>query len=158
MAIEASGVATTGTVSLEPGIPTAVPATAEVVVDMRHPDADALRGMREATDAEARFAAEQRGCGWRASRVWSIDPTAFDPGLVALAKDACREVAGSERALVSGALHDAAEAARVVPAAMIVCSSVRGISHNPAEDTPEEDLRTGIEAFGALAATALEEE
>jgi N-carbamoyl-L-amino-acid hydrolase len=52
--------------------------------------------------------------------------------------------------LTSGALHDAAEVARVVPAAMIFCPSVAGISHAKEEDTPEEDLIAAIEAFGLL--------
>ena len=156
IAIEASGVATTGNARLEPGIPTAVPGAAEIVVDMRHPDGGSLEGMLRAVRAEAELVAGQRGCEWSADRIWSIDPTSFDPGLVALAKEACREVAGSERALVSGALHDAAEAARVVPAAMVFCPSIRGISHSPAEDTAEADLAAGIEAFGALAASVLD--
>ena len=38
-------------------------------------------------------------------------------------REACRAAAGSDRALPSGALHDASELARVVPAAMIFSSS-----------------------------------
>jgi hydantoinase/carbamoylase family amidase len=158
IAIEASGVATTGDARLEPGIATAVPGAAEIIVDMRHPDAGSLEGMLRAVRAEAELVAGRRGCEWSADRIWSIDPTVFDRDLVALAKEACREVAGSERALVSGALHDAAEAARVVPAAMVFCPSIRGISHSPAEDTAEADLAAGIEAFAGLAASVLNRE
>jgi beta-ureidopropionase / N-carbamoyl-L-amino-acid hydrolase len=53
--------------------------------------------------------------------------------------------------LVSGALHDAAEVARVAPVAMVFCPSVAGISHAKEEDTPEPDLVAAIEAFGLLA-------
>jgi N-carbamoyl-L-amino-acid hydrolase len=53
--------------------------------------------------------------------------------------------------LTSGALHDAAEVARVLPAAMIFTASVAGISHAKEEDTREEDLIAGIEAFGVVA-------
>jgi N-carbamoyl-L-amino-acid hydrolase len=53
--------------------------------------------------------------------------------------------------MLSGALHDAAEVARVLPAAMVFCPSTAGISHARQEDTPEPDLAAGIEAFGLLA-------
>jgi N-carbamoyl-L-amino-acid hydrolase len=58
--------------------------------------------------------------------------------------------------MVSGALHDAAEVARVVRAAMIFCTSRGGISHSPREDTAEDDLAAGIRALGIAAARALE--
>ena len=62
---------------------------------------------------------------------------------------------GRAAPLTSGALHDAAEMARRVPAAMIFVPSLAGLSHAREEDTREEDLRTGIEAFGDLVAAAL---
>ena len=68
---------------------------------------------------------------------------AFDPGLVALAQRACEEVAGRDFAIASGALHDAAEVARRLPAAMMFCPSIGGVSHSPAEDTAEKDLPHG---------------
>ena len=83
--------------------------------------------------------------------MWSIEPIPFDPDLVARAHEACHEATGSDRVLTSGALHDAAEVARVVPAAMMFTSSTAGVSHAKEEDTPEADLLAGIEAFGLLA-------
>ena len=73
-------------------------------------------------------------------RIWRIDPVPFHHGLVGAAREACRAAAGSERELPSGALHDASELARIVPAAMIFSSSKDGLSHAPGEDTPEADL------------------
>jgi N-carbamoyl-L-amino-acid hydrolase len=64
---------------------------------------------------------------------------------------ASRETTGSERVLTSGALHDAAEAARVIPTAMLFCPSIAGLSHAKEEDTNEADLIAAIEAFGLLA-------
>ena len=57
--------------------------------------------------------------------------------------------------MASGALHDAAEVARVLPAAMLFAPSKGGISHAPEEDTDEADLAVAIEAFAELAAQAL---
>ncbi len=149
------GVATTGVLGLEPGIPTAVAGAAELVVDLRNPDADALGRMLDAATRAVADAASERGCEASSELVWRIEPIAFDPGLVKAARDACREVAGSDRVLASGALHDAAEMARVLPAAMIFCPSIGGISHAAEEDTAEEDLAVAIEAFGGLAGRAL---
>ncbi len=146
-----AGVATTGALALRPGIPTAVAGEADLLVDLRHPDADELAAMLAEVRAAAETVAVERGCEVGSEPVWRIEPIAFDPDLVAAAREACREAAGSDRELTSGALHDAAEVARVLPAAMVFCPSVGGISHAKQEDTPEPDLAAGIEAFGVLA-------
>jgi N-carbamoyl-L-amino-acid hydrolase len=153
--LESAGVATTGRIEFEPGIATAVPGAAEILADLRHPEADGLAAMLAAVREQVRIAAEERGCESGGELVWRIEPTVFDPELVKLARSACLDVAGAERTLTSGALHDAAEVARVIPAAMVFCPSRRGLSHTPEEDTAEEDLSAGIKALGALAERTL---
>jgi allantoate deiminase len=145
------GVGTCGDVRVEPGIPTAVPGLAELLVDLRHARADALAEMLSATRAAAAHAAEERGCRVSDTEVWHIEPIAFDERLVAAALDA----AGTGRTLASGALHDAAEMARHVPVAMMFSPSTGGISHAKEEDTPEPDLERAIAAFGRLALRVL---
>ncbi len=149
------GVATTGELRLEPGIPTAVAGRATLAVDLRNPDAEALARMLEAARAACADAASGRGCELDEQPVWRIEPIAFDTGLVFAARDACAEVAGEPASLSSGALHDAAEVARVLPAVMVFAPSKGGISHAREEDTDEADLAIAIEAFAALAARAL---
>ena len=145
------GMATTGSIVLFPGIPTAVAGGAELLVDLRHSDASGLATMLGDARAAAEEAASERGCEFEAEHVWSIEPIPFDAELVAMASDACREAADSDRVLASGALHDAAEVARVAPTAMVFCPSIGGISHASEEDTAEPDLIAAIEAFGLLA-------
>jgi hydantoinase/carbamoylase family amidase len=149
------GVATTGALKLGPGIPTAVAGTAELFVDLRNPDAEALARMLEAAKEMVAAAAAERGCEASSEPVWRIEPIAFDAELVEAARASCMEAAGSDRVITSGALHDAAEMARVLPAAMIFCPSAGGISHAPEEDTAEDGLAAGIDAFGLLATRAL---
>ena len=149
------GVATTGELRLEPGIPTAVAGRATLAVDLRHPDAEALARMLEAARGAAADAAARRGCALDEQPVWRIEPIPFDTGLVFAARDACAAVAGEPASLSSGALHDAAEVARVLPAVMVFAPSKGGISHAREEDTDEADLAVAIEAFAALAARAL---
>ena len=141
------GVGTTGALSLEPGIPTAVAGEARLAVDLRHAEAAPLAAMLEATRSAAAEAARERGCSPSESEIWRIEPIAFDERLVAAALDE----AGSGRVLPSGALHDAAEIARHLPAAMLFTSSTNGLSHAKEEDTPEEHLEAAIDAFGRLA-------
>jgi hydantoinase/carbamoylase family amidase len=145
------GVATVGAIELEPGIATAVPGTASMLVDLRHRDAEALARMLEAARQSARDAAGERGCELEDEPVWAIEPIAFDGDLVALARQACEEVTGSAYELPSGALHDAASMAVVVPTAMVFSPSIGGVSHSPEENTSDEDLTAAIEAFGRLA-------
>jgi N-carbamoyl-L-amino-acid hydrolase len=150
IALRHDGVCTAGRLDLEPGIVTAVPGRAELLVDQRHLDSDALAAMlAEASELWSSSAAAE-GCAVSAERIWWIDPVPFHDGLVAAAREACA-TAGSNRELPSGALHDASEIARIAPAAMVFSSSTDGLSHAPGEDTPEADLSRALEAFGALA-------
>lgn len=146
-AVRHEGVGTVGSVHVRPDIPTAVAGEAVLLVDQRHQDANALQAMlAEARQAAAEAAADE-GCTVTWETVFSIEPRLFDPRLVAIARDACRDLTGQDRALPSGALHDATEMARVVPTAMIFASSRGGISHSREEDTPEEHLKLGLEAY-----------
>ncbi len=146
------GVATTGELVLEPGIPMAVAGRATLSVDLRHPDAEALALMLDTARRACGSAAGARGCELEESSLWRIDPIPFDPGLVAAARRACADAAGEPAQMPSGALHDAAEVARVMPAAMVFAPSRGGVSHAREEDTGEADLAVALEAFGATAA------
>jgi beta-ureidopropionase / N-carbamoyl-L-amino-acid hydrolase len=151
IAVGEGGVATVGEVSFEPGIPTAVPGRASMMVDLRNRSADALARMLQSTREEVAACARERGCEVSEEPVWRIDPIAFDAELVALAGRACELVTGRAYELPSGALHDAASMAPHLPTAMVFSPSIAGVSHSPEEDTAEPDLRAAIESFGALA-------
>jgi hydantoinase/carbamoylase family amidase len=148
IAREHGGVGTTGVLRLEPGIPTAVPGGAELVVDLRHGSAGALAEMLHAVRAAAADSADARDVAVTETEIWRIEPIPFDDTLV----EAALTAAGSGRRLPSGALHDAAEMARHVPTVMMFTSSTRGLSHAAEEDTPEDHLTAAIAAFGRLAA------
>jgi hydantoinase/carbamoylase family amidase len=155
IASDAGGVGTTGTLELEPNIVTAVAGTAEIGVDLRHPELGPLEAMLDAVRMIAAKVADERRCVLAEMPIWRIDPIPFDADLVATAAMCCEAHGGSPRPMPSGALHDAAEMARHVPTAMVFVSSSEGVSHNRLEDTPEPDLLAGIRAFADLAAIAL---
>ena len=145
-------VCTMGSVKTFPGIVTAVVGRCEATLDQRDLDPTVLATMfREAREASERFAKEER-CTVEWSRIWNIEPIAFDPGLLDLCDEAIREVARTTHRMPSGPLHDAAEVSRAgIPTVMMFVQSVGGISHNKIEDTREEHLELCVAAFDKLA-------
>jgi hydantoinase/carbamoylase family amidase len=151
-AIERGGVATIGTVTTGPGIPTIINEHCEVTLDQRAFKPEQLRDMlADAKSAADRIASEE-GVKAEWKRIWQIDPIPFDERLVDLAAQAVGEVTDDDDPprLPSGALHDAAEVARRAPTVMVFSSSTDGVSHNKVEDTPEDDLRAALKAYGRL--------
>ncbi len=149
------GVGTTGSLELEPGVITAVAGRAALGVDLRHPSESDLAAMLAAVREAAGGIAAERGCELNEQPIWRIAPIPFDPHLVRAAESAAAAAGGRAEAIASGALHDAAEMARVVPTAMVFAASVQGISHAKEERSTERDLRAAIAAFGDLAGAAL---
>src|ERR1700730_9876678 len=152
----ADAVCTMGSVKTFPGIVTAVVGRCEATLDQRDLDPAVLATMfREAREASERFAREER-CRVEWSRIWSIEPIAFDPVLLDLCDQAIREVAQTTHRMPSGPLHDAAEVSRAgIPTVMMFVQSVGGISHNKIEDTREEHLESAVTAFDRLAGKAM---
>jgi N-carbamoyl-L-amino-acid hydrolase len=145
-------VATMGSVKTFPGIVTAVVGRCEATLDIRDLNADVLATMlHEAMVASERFALEE-GCTVEWAKIWSIEPIPFTPELIALCEESIMETVGSRERLPSGPLHDAAEVARAgIPTVMMFVQSLRGLSHNAAEDTERAHLEQAVMAFGLLA-------
>jgi N-carbamoyl-L-amino-acid hydrolase len=150
-------VGTMGGVVTKPGIVTSVVETAECLLDQRHLDAGRLASMlAEAKSASERFAQEEDvEVEWE--RIWNIEPILFDEGLIELADESIKEVAGTSHRLPSGPLHDAAEVARAgIPTVMLFVQSLRGLSHTKLEDTKEEHLELSVQALDRLASKTIE--
>ena len=101
-------------------------------------------------------AAEAEGCSVEWEPLWRIEPIPFDSALIAAARRACQAVSGTDHALPSGPLHDAAEMARHVPTVMLFSSSTNGISHAKEEDTPIAHLELAIRAYAQTAGAAID--
>jgi N-carbamoyl-L-amino-acid hydrolase len=145
-------VCTMGGVVTRPGIVTSVVETAECLLDQRHLDAVKLAEMLSNAEAASRRFAQEEDIevGWE--RIWNIEPILFDEGLISLAEESIREVAGESHQLPSGPLHDAAEVARAgVPTVMLFVQSLRGLSHTKLEDSKEEHLELAVQALDRLA-------
>jgi N-carbamoyl-L-amino-acid hydrolase len=149
------GVGTVGTVSLNPGIITAGPGECEVGIDLRHPDKHSLARMLDNVKKAATLG-EKDGVtvGWET--IWQIDPIPFDEQLIGFAEEAVRGLIDQCPRLVSGALHDAAEAAKAgVPTVMLFVQSLGGISHNKAEDTKPKHIELAVKALDGLTSRAM---
>jgi beta-ureidopropionase / N-carbamoyl-L-amino-acid hydrolase len=150
-------VCTMGGVVTKPGIVTSVVETAECLLDQRHLDADMLSSMLGDAKSASEQIAEEENIEVAWERIWNIEPILFDDGLIELADESIREVAGTSHRLPSGPLHDAAEVARAgIPTVMLFVQSLRGLSHTKLEDTKPEHLELAVRALDRLTARALE--
>jgi hydantoinase/carbamoylase family amidase len=164
--IRHGGVCTVGAMTADPGVITAVAGSTEMMLDLRHLDADTLARMLEENLEACRKAAERFDCEVAHRRVFGATPTPFHPKLVGFAREAVEAAGGGDGdPIPSGPLHDATEIGRVVPTVMIFAQSDPPLSHTAIEDSPEQALRIAIEAYGrtvgatlaAVAAGELEE-
>jgi hydantoinase/carbamoylase family amidase len=146
--IRHEGVCTVGGATSEPGVVTAVPGRTEMLLDQRHLDPDALAAMLDEAREGCDRAAADHGCEVELKHLWRIPPIPFDERLIGFARQAVSEAGGKDTAIPSGPLHDAAEMARLIPTVMLFSSSSPPVSHTKEEDTPEEDLRVMIDAYG----------
>jgi len=134
-------VATVGRIEVVPNAVNVIPAVATFTIDLRAPDDAALergdRALRETVTAVA----DRRGLSGDIRLTERQPAVALDAGVVGLVRAAAERIGlGPPPETVSGALHDAAILAPLVPTAMIFVASRDGISHNPAEFSRPEDM------------------
>ncbi len=139
---------TVGHVALHPNAHSIVPGRARFAMQWRDGDPDRLDRMERIIRETAADVAEARGMTVDTGPMLGIAPVAMDAGQrAALAAAAEAQVPGRWREMPSGALHDASNLARLMPAAMLFVPSIGGISHDFAEDTAEDDLVTGLKVL-----------
>lgn len=142
--IRHDGVTTVGAINSKPAVITAIAGESEMMLDLRHLDADTLATMLAECLKACEDAAAQFDCTVEPRRVFGATPTPFHPKLVAIAQEAT----GGGEPIPSGPLHDATEIGRLVPTVMIFAQSDPPISHTEVEDSPAEALHAAIAAYG----------
>ena len=144
---------TIGHVSLHPNAHSVVPGRAVFSMQWRDGDSDRLARMERIIRDTAAEVAEEMGMELSYGQMLGLEPVLMDARLqTALADAAEAEAPGRWRKMQSGALHDAANVARHMPAAMLFVPSINGISHDFAEDTDERDLVTGLQVLARAVA------
>ncbi len=148
-------VGTVGAIRVRPGAINVVPGTAELDVDVRDSDLGARTQVVEDVLAAAREIAAQRRLELELTPIVEDVPVACEPGVVAAAEAAVRELGLPYRRMTSGAYHDAMVLGSRVPIGMIFVPSAGGVSHHPDEHTDAADLERGVRVLvGTLARLA----
>jgi len=140
-----------GVVQVAPGAANVVPAHAELVVEYRDLCDICLSRLTGAIRALVAAADGKNGVAASAEPMEGLRPTAMDPKLVARFEQAALACGARARRMSSGAGHDGMILASHVPAGMMFVPSIRGRSHDVAEDTDEADIRLGAKVYAATA-------
>lgn len=136
---------TIGHVSLHPNAASIVPGRVRFSMQWRDGDLDRLTRMEQIILELAKEIGQRHGVTVSLGPVMGIDPKPMDVNIQAALAAAATDLApGVWRNMTSGALHDAANMASVMPVGMLFVPSINGISHAFDEDTDEADLVLGL--------------
>ena len=144
---ESKGVATVGTIEFKPNAVNVIPSKAVFTVDLRNPNKEKLDNDEKALAEYLKDLEKTDGVKITTERMTEFDPVPFDEGIVEKIEAAAKERGLTSRRITSGAGQDAQMIARICPTAMIFVPSIKGISHNPEEYTPDESVIAGANVF-----------
>jgi hydantoinase/carbamoylase family amidase len=135
-----AAVITVGRLDVRPNAVNVIPGSVSFTVDLRAPS-DAVLSQGDAAVREiVAGAAAARGLGCELSCTEELPVVQLDGALRARLREAARRQGVDAPETVSGALHDTAVIAPLLPAAMLFIASKDGISHNPGELSRIEDV------------------
>jgi beta-ureidopropionase / N-carbamoyl-L-amino-acid hydrolase len=147
-----------GAVHVHPGVSNIVPGVAELVHEMRDPDAAVLGRLADECVALARDVASARGVGVEVRPMSATTPAPCSPRVQAAIETVCGRLGLKSQRLYSAAGHDAQNLTHVTDAGMIFIPSQGGRSHRVDEmsDWPaiERGANTLLHTMLALADTA----
>ena len=137
------GVCNIGKIDAKPGAFNIVPAEVHLALEFRHGSTEELDRM------EADLLDLLEGCAaeYDLSVAWegtpTVSPARMSETVMRAIESAAEGLGLSHRRMLSFAGHDTQSMASIAPAAMFFVPSQRGISHNPAEFTSDEDCVNG---------------
>ena len=140
-------VGTVGLVEVKPNSRNVVPGEVFFTVDFRHPDEAELDAMEQEFRKELPGVMGPLKLEFEEKRIWNSPAVAFAPELIACVRHGAEQAGYATRDMVSGAGHDAAYLARVVPTTMIFVPCLGGISHNEEESTTFEECAAGAQVL-----------
>jgi N-carbamoyl-L-amino-acid hydrolase len=142
-----SAVATVGLIENRPNSRNVIPGEVFFSVDMRHPDDAVLDVMEQEFRAALAEVAAALRLEVAEARIWHSPAVKFAPELVQCVRDGAAKSGYSMRDMASGAGHDAAYTARVMPTTMIFVPCAGGISHNELESTSLDECAAGAQVL-----------
>lgn len=146
-------VATVGRIAVEPNAINVIPASAAFTIDLRASNDHDLETGDSRIRALAAAAAARRGLEVSVHRTESLPAVGLDPHVAACVREAATRLGMPPLPeTASGALHDAAILAPLVPTVMLFVASRDGISHNPAEFSRIEDVAVATRLLAEVVA------
>lgn len=141
----ADAVITCGRLEVAPGAPNVIPGRVSAIVEIRAGEVSVMDEIERKLEALVE-SVRATGGGGRATDLTlrplvSCAPIPTDAQLAGHLAEILSDWGVAHQRLFSMAGHDTQHAARRCPAAMFFIPSVDGVSHNPAEDSPEADIR-----------------
>lgn len=137
------GRVTFGYINALPGSPNTVPGTAELTLDLRHPDAESYASMQNAVEAALQTAGRRFNNDIECDRVWEAPGVQFDERCIEYVRSGIRTTGLNAIEIVSGAGHDACNISAVAPISMIFVPCDDGLSHNEAENISSQQAADG---------------
>jgi len=142
-------VLTFGKVLVKPNTVNVVPGEALFTMDCRHTDKEVLRKFTLELEEDMKCTAREANVEIEIDNWMDEDPVPMDSNVINVIEKACKMENINYKIMHSGAGHDSQIIAPRIPTSMIFVPSIKGISHNPAEDTKVEDISKGIKALKA---------
>ncbi len=139
---------TTGRIALDPGAPSIIPGTAEMLFQIRDDNPAIIVRLEELLRTMADEVNAKGPCTVSVEKLRTGAPAMMNAGFQDAIEAASNAVAGGRSIRIpSGAGHDAQMLATVMPAGMLFVPSIGGISHHWTENTANADIITGAQVF-----------
>src|SRR6267142_5753826 len=139
---------TTGRITLDPGAPSIIPGSAEMLFQIRDADASVIARLEQHLRGMAADVSARGRCSVAVECIRTGAPAMMDASFQQAIEAASAAFAGGKSLrMPSGAGHDAQILATVMPSAMLFVPSIGGISHHWTENTDDADIVTGAQVF-----------
>ena len=139
---------TTGRITLDPGAPSIIPGSAEMLFQIRDDDPGVIARLEELLRSMAAEVTAHGRCSVAVERIRTGAPAMMDASIQEAIESASASLAGGRSLrMPSGAGHDAQILATIMPAGMLFVPSIGGISHHWSENTDDADIITGAQVF-----------
>ena len=131
-------VASVGHIEVYPNSRNVIPGKTTFTIDFRSHIDKKLKDIEAKIRSIVGKISNNHNINFNIKEVASYDPITFDKNCVNFIRNAAQKYNYSYKEIVSGAGHDACAINTKIPAAMIMCPCVNGISHNEAEEIKKE--------------------
>ncbi|MEL6413936.1 MAG: allantoate amidohydrolase [Pseudomonadota bacterium] len=140
-------VATTGRIDAWPGSTNVIPGRVTFSLDIRSGDMERRDAAATSIEASLRNIARKRDLDLSWTQLQDLASSPCDKDLSKLLGTALERAGHKNRALVSGAGHDAMVMSALCPTAMLFIRCKDGISHNPAERVKIDDTQAALDVM-----------